>query len=180
MAEKLEIAQIVATIGAAYPNFNFSEMTVEVYFQTLKDLPNDMLKMATLQAISEPGRKFAPSVGEIRGSVSEIMRRASETPSSYEAWEEVLKEIRRVGHSGTPVYSNPLIEKTVRVFGWRNLCLSENVVSDRARFIEAYEQFLAKHEAEAITLPAVQKYIENKAKTDMKLLANKLSKQHKD
>lgn len=174
MAEQREVAQIVAMIAAAYPNFNLSEMTVEVYFQTLKDIPTEMLKAATMQAISEPGRKFAPSVGEIRGTVAEIVRRSSGVPSSYEAWKEVLDQARITGHSGKPVFSHPLVSKIVQVFGWRQLCLSENQVADRARFIEAYEQLSLHDLAEMMTLPVVKNYIENKAGNEIRLLLNKL------
>ena len=177
MAEQREVAQIVAMIAAAYPNFNLSEMTVEVYFQILKDIPTDMLKAATMQAISEPGRKFAPSVGEIRGAVAEIVRTASGVPSSYEAWKEVLDQVRKTGHVGKPVFSHPLVHKAVQVFGWRELCLSENVVSDRARFIEAYEQLSSRNLTEMMTLPVVKNYIEFKAGEEVRLLANKWSEQ---
>lgn len=174
MTEQKEIAKIVMMIAAAYPNFNLSEMTVEVYFQVLKDVPADLLKAATMQAISEPGRKFAPSVGEIRGSVAEIIRRSSGMPSSYEAWQEVLYQARKTGHAGKPDFSHPMVHKVVQIFGWRELCLSENSVADRARFIDAYEQISSKDLIETMTLPDVKNYIDRKANNEIKLLAEQL------
>lgn len=176
MAEKMDVAQVVAMLTAAYPNFNISEITIDVYYETLKDIPADMLKAAAMQAISEPGRKFAPSVGEIRGAVVEIMRKAEGTPGSYEAWQEVVEQMRMTGHTGKPIFSHPLILRTVRVFGWRELCLSENPVADRARFVEAFEQLSKKETADMAMLPAVKAYIETRAGQDMKLLADTWSK----
>ena len=161
MATEKDIAEIVGVISAAYPNFNPSEYTVEVYHQTLKDIETDLLKAATLQAISEAGRKFAPSVGEIRGAVGEIRKQVMNIPSSYQAWEEVQKQIvENGGDFGTPVWSHSLVEQTVSAIGWRNLRMSENQTADRARFIQAYEQLQPRAEKEEMQLPEVRGYIE--------------------
>lgn len=179
MATETEVAQIVALISAAYPNFNPTEQTVEVYYQTLKDLPGDELKAAALTAIAEAGRKFAPSVGELRGAVGEIRKAVHNLPSSYQAWEEVLKQMVRVGSYRSPEFSHPLIHRVVDTLGWKNLCLSENAVADRARFIQAYEQLLMRFERDDLLLPEVRGYIEANGgrlpapASQMQLLADK-------
>jgi hypothetical protein len=156
-----DVAQIVAVISAAYPNFNPSEQTVEIYFQCLNDIPTELLKAATLQAVSEAGRKFAPSVGEIRGTVAEIRRNIVNVPSSYQAWQEVQTQINdNGGEYGKPVWSHPLVEQTVNALGWRNLRMSENSTADRARFLQAYDQLQDRMEREEMMLPAVRGYIE--------------------
>jgi len=156
-----DIAQIVSVISAAYPNFNPTEQTVEVYHQTLKDIPTDILKAATLQAISEAGRKFAPSVGEIRGMVMNIKSSVSNVPSSFQAWEEVQRQIvDNGGDFGKPVWSHPVVEQAVSVMGWRNLRMSENQVADRARFIQCYEQLISRIERDEMLLPEVRGFIE--------------------
>ena len=182
MATPKDIAGIVAMISAAYPNFNPTELTVEVYLKTLQDLPGEELQLAAMQCISENGRKFAPSVGELRGAVAEIRRRTANAPSSYEAWQEVQQQIlENGGDYGRPVWSHALVEKTVRVIGWRNLRMSEEQVADRARFISAYEQFEARMLADEMLLPEVRGYIEANggrllAPADqIKLLADKWS-----
>ena len=160
MASERDVAEIVAIISAAYPNFNPTKHTVEVYYQTLKDIPTDLLRSATLQAISENGRKFAPSVGELRGTVADIQRAVSGTPTSYQAWQEVQRQMVETGSYGEPEWSHPLVAETVRVLGWRNLCLSEHQVADRARVVQAYEQLSRRYEIEAMMLPEVLSYIE--------------------
>lgn len=176
MADIEDVAQIVAVVSAAYPNFNPSENTVEVYYQTLKDIDADLLKAATLQAVSEPGRKFAPSVGEIRGTVIEIRKTANNIPDSYQAWMEVKKAMVEVGSYRKPEFSSSVIAEAVQAMGWKNLCLSENEIADRAHFTKAYEQLVRRIEADANYLPEVRGYIEeNRANKDMKLLSDKLS-----
>ena len=174
MATEEQTAVLVAMIGAAYPNFKATEMTLDVYYQTLKDLDYDLLKAATLHAIAQPRRAFAPSVGEIRGAVSDILQQSSHMPSSFEAWNEFLQQARAVGHMGTPEFSHPLVAKTVKVLGWRELCLSENQVADRARFIQAYEQLAERASRDMVMLPSVKGYIDNTASDAIKLLADKM------
>jgi len=182
MADEKDIAGIVALIGAAYPNFAPTEHTVEVYYQTLRDIPPDLLKTATLDCIAEAGRKFAPSVGELRGAVADIQRAVSGMPGSYQAWEEVRRAMVDIGFYHQPEFSHPLIADTVRTLGWRNLCLSENQVADRARFIQAYEQLQQRAENDAMMLPEVRGYIEVHGKKlpapveQIGMLAEKLSK----
>ncbi len=183
MAEYEDIAQIVSVISAAFPlTFNPTELTVETYFQMLQDVPADELKAATLHCIGELGRKFGPSVGEIRGMVAELRKLISNTPSSYEAWQEVIEQMQiNGGDFGKPVWTHPLVERAVRILGWRNLRLSEDMTADRARFIGAYEQLLTRSTNEEMMLPEVRGYIESKGgvlrlapASQIKLLADKL------
>ena len=155
MANEQDIAQIISVISAAYPNFNPTEQTAEVYFQTLKDIPSDLLKAATLQSVSEAGRKFAPSVGEIRGMVVEIRKSANDIPDSWQAWNEVKRAMVDVGSYRKPDFTSPLVAEAVSAMGWKNLCLSENEVADRMHFIKAYEQLVKRVEADANYLPDV-------------------------
>lgn len=179
---KTDIAEIMGMIGAAFPNFAPSKETIALYRQLLSDIPLDLLHAATLHTISQADRKFAPSVGEIRGAAGEIMRSVSKIPSSYEAWEEVRLAMVEVGSYGTPKFSHPLVAKAVSVIGWRDMCLSENTVADRSRFIQAYEQLEQRAMRDGIMLPEVKKYIgAGQAKAldagaQMKALASKLSR----
>lgn len=183
MADKTDIAAILAVIAVAYPNFAVTEKTTEVYWQILSDIPADELKAATLHCISEAGRKFAPSVGELRGAVGELRGFANNIPSSYEAWQEVCRQIQiNGGDFGQPVWSHPLVEKAMNTIGWRNLRMSEDSTADRARFIQCYEQFRERAQKENIMLPEVRGYIESNggrflAPLDqMKQLADRMKK----
>ena len=176
MASKKDTAEVVAVISAAYPNFNATEYTVEIYYQTLKDLSAELLKAATLQAVSEPGRKFAPSVGEIRGTILEIRKMQAGVPSSFQAWGEVRQAMIDVGSYNKPEFSSGFITEAVKIMGWRNLCLSENDVADRAHFSKIYDQLLERAEANESLLPQVRGYIEdNRVADGVKLLTEKMA-----
>lgn len=161
MATEKDIAGIVAQLSAAYPNWNVTPFTVEVYYQDLKDIPSEELFMAAQNCRSEAGRKFAPSVGELRGAVMELRRASMNIPSAYDAWQEVLRGmLERIGYDA-PEWSNPLVAKAVKSLGWRNLCMSENQTADRARFIQAYEQLMERAEKEQMLIPEVREYLED-------------------
>jgi hypothetical protein len=183
MATEKDIAGIVAMLSAAYPNWNVTEYTLEIYYQDLKDIPSEELKIAAQHCRSEAGRKFAPSVGELRGAVADLRKYTANIPSSYQAWEEVLRQIvDNGGDYGNPVWSNPIVERAVKMIGWRNLRMSEDATADRARFIQCYEQLAERVSRDEMLIPEVRGYLEVNgarllAPTDqIKLLAKGMTK----
>ncbi len=163
MATEKDIAGIVAQLSAAYPNWNVTPYTVEVYYQDLKDIPTDELMVAAQYCRTSTTRdqRFAPSAGEIRGAVTELRRSAMNIPSAYDAWQEVMRGmVERIGYDA-PEWSSPLIDRVVKSLGWRNLCMSENQVADRARFIQAFEQLIERAEKEQMLIPEVRGYLES-------------------
>ena len=162
MAEKQDIAKLVAVTSAAYPAWQVNEYTIEVYYQDLRDLPADLLFAAAAKARTNAARNlaFAPSTGEIRQAAAEILRSVQGVPSSFQAWQEVNRAMLEVGSYGKPTFSHSLIGQAVDALGWRNLCMSDNAVADRARFLQAYEQLADRNETEMMEPPAVRGYIE--------------------
>jgi hypothetical protein len=183
MATPNDIQQIINMFLAAFPNYKPTDMTPEIFFQTLQDIPSEELKVAVLNCLTEAGRAFAPSIGEIRGAVANLRRTAANVPSSYEAWQEVLTQMSiNGGDYGTPVWSHPLVERVVRQLGWRNLRMSEDQTADRARFVQAYDQLLNRAMSEETMLPEVKGYIQSQggqlldAPSQVKQLSSRLSK----
>jgi hypothetical protein len=161
MATKQDIIKILGVISAGYPNFSPSEQTVEVYWQVLSDLPSDELKAACLHCISESGRKFAPTVGELRGAVGELRGMSSNVPSSFQAWNEFKRVVVSSSYNN-PQWSHPLIERTANLIGMREYGRSDvdDEPSWRARFIQCYDQLQSRAERENLLLPEVRGYIE--------------------
>jgi hypothetical protein len=192
MSSKTEMAQIVGMIGSAYPNFNGAKETVAVYYELLNDLPLDLVRAATLQCCAEAGRKFAPSVGEIRGMAGELYRKAQGVPTALEAWDETCKAPKRgeliratdeVDENGNSfiertkfVWSHPLVEKVARMLGFPNFPNLENLSTDRAHFFKQYELELSKYKGEAVELPEVTRYIEANSMSALKQLEKGMAK----
>jgi len=140
----------MALLTSAYPNFEPRPETVEVYVQMLQDLPANVLFAAVHQCIAEC--RFFPTVAEIRERARAIQP-AAQIPSAAEAWEEVMREVRRVGYYGVPAFENPITARVVKALGWREICMSENVVADRAHFMRMYEQVAQRVEQYVSLLP---------------------------
>lgn len=184
MSNQSEVSQVVLMIGAAYPNFAPTKETVQVYYELLKDLPADLLKAAALQCCAEAGRKFAPSVGELRGAAVELEVKAQGIPSTLEAWDETCRAYFN-DYKRSPMYrggeifyedpnpfrwSHPLVERVAKMLGWPDFPKPENESVDRAHFFKQYEAELNRVTSRAIELPEVTRYITSHAGEQIKQL----------
>lgn len=196
MADRKDILEILALISVAFPNFKMVQSgdvsTADAYLAFLGDLPADVLKLATLKCCSESGRAFAPSVGEIRGAVSEILRHTQRIPSTLEAWDEINNapksgEYRRLtdeqNEDGawiievTPfTWSHPLVEKVARMLGFPDFPNPTNEGVDRAHFFKQYENELKGYLEAGVQLPEITRYIESKANEQIKQLTKGMTK----
>lgn len=153
MATFETITRVLAVISAAYPNFDLKPETVRVYLKLLADLPDELLEEASLAHIAQS--HYFPTVAELRTAVLAVLEKRNPLPTGLEAWAEVEEQIRRVGHTGQPVFQNNLTARLVQSMGWQNLCRSENLVADRAHFLTAFEQ-LRLRELNQMRLPALE------------------------
>lgn len=154
MANETKVIEVCGIMAAAYPNFNLTKQTIAVYARVLQDVPDEVLEAAALDAVSRS--KFFPTIAELRESAYMISANRLAVPSAFEAWDEVVHQIRDVGSYGEPVFSHPWIGTAIRqIGGWRNICQSENSIADRARFFECYADAERRHDMTAKTLPQV-------------------------
>ena len=145
--------QIIGVLTAAYPRTDIQEETVEIFSRFLLDLPYEVGQMAALKLIGES--KWFPSVAELRQGAIEVAS-TNQLPSAAEAWGEVKNQMRFTGYYGTPSFSHSLITKTVEAFGWQGLCVSENIIADRAHFLKIYESYRTRELREAVEIPEIR------------------------
>jgi hypothetical protein len=166
MANRQDMEKIFKYLIGAYPNFSIPDVTLEVYAEFLKDLDADVLEEAIKMVVVTC--KFFPSIAEIRSACADLVARSTGLPSAIDAWGEVLEKIHRYGNTrlggSVPEFSHPLIANLVRRFGWNDLCLSENEIADRARFLEAYEHAAKEARTNVQILPETHQAIENMAR----------------
>lgn len=173
---------------------------VQMFFVTLKDIPNQQLQAAAIHYISEG--IFFPMPGVLREKAMDLMLLSQGIPTPAEAWAQVqkarqyhqtivceeadrlrnayLNEGQKQGqlraydaHLDTCAYCKPggfrdvygheVVRRTVETLGGREALLTENPVSDRARFIEAYREILGREKTIAGMIPEVRTYVEEKA-----------------
>jgi hypothetical protein len=58
-------------------------------------------------------------------------------------------------------YDHPAVAETVKLLGGRDVILTDNPVADRARFIEAYREVIARERMKMAMTPKVAEFVEN-------------------
>ncbi len=153
-------------------------LALNLYARLLADIDPDLLRAAALHHIAT--NKWFPKVSELREAALALMLHNELT--AEEAWGEVRRAIRRYGSYGAfdpesqsyrlPPFNGSLIQRTVQIIGWRELCGSENEVADRAHFFKIYYSLAERRNAEAMLLPEIRQTIETlEAKQRLPLLA---------
>ena len=172
MASKADVGKLVSMLSAAYPNWNPTEYTVEIYYQDLQDIPSDVLDLACRHCRTSVNRNqsFAPSAGEIRQAAADIKRQAQKVPSGIEAWGELLhvpatEQYKRVMDDNvietTPYqWSHPLVRKVAVMLGFPKFPDWEQESFERVAFLKAYETELQSYLKQDNQLPQVTGFIE--------------------
>lgn len=156
---RLDVIQAMALISTYWPHWRIptdrdeASSMVDAWGRLLLDLETDQV-LAAIEAYAVTGAEFAPGPGVIRKRAIELAA-PSALPDGDAAWAEVLDQIARVGYVGTPSFSHPAIDTTVRAFGWLALCQSENQVADRAHFLRMYADVKERATFEAVAPPSV-------------------------
>lgn len=145
--------------------------TMQVYFELLEDLPIDLVQAAAVEFMASPSA-FPPTPGQIRAKAVDLQKRANGVPSPDEAWKMVLdapidglEKWSEEREDGWHIFNQPyqwesaLVERVARNLGWPNRFWTDNMTSDRARFLQAYENQLGNATREATSLPQVQAYL---------------------
>lgn len=171
MASKSDVSDILKMLLVAYHGrFKLGdsdedrELVIQTWYAFIHDIPGSLLKAAVARFISTASHNFPPTISEIRQQAAEIARQSRNIPTPEEAWGLVREQMVEVGSYKTPHFDYSILAKVVRRFGWRNLCLSENEVADRAHFMRAYESALKEDQITLRQAPLVTEYIEGERK----------------
>ena len=176
MATSHEIVKSLVMFGMAYPKeaaHYKDQAVIALWVKMLSDISGELLLHAVQECIAT--LTWFPKIAEVRQVAFEIQQAAAPIPDAHTAWGEVLRELERVGHCtqyGLSLqFSHPLIREVVDQFHWLRLCESENLISDRAQFIQAYSH---RHEAlltKTRRLDQTRQYIALQTGEDKHLLA---------
>ena len=138
------------------PTFLPDSDSLNVWFSLLQDL-DYMIAQAAIQKYMLTN-KFPPTIADIREAATTVS--IGEKPLWSDGWEQVLKNISKYGMC---TYDpdrlaecmnsfDPLTRQAVKRLGWKELCMSENIMADRANFRMIYEQ-IADREYNAKQIP---------------------------
>ena len=145
----------------SFPNSagKVTETTVAMYYRLLRDIPDEELQITIDQCIAES--RFLPTIAEIRERWHALNTVGQLTAT--EAWEQVTKEIKRIGSWGAPQFDNEITKRAVDAMGWINLCQSDVPGVDRAQFHRIYDGLSARGNQAQRMLPASRQLAERKA-----------------
>lgn len=135
-----EFATILLALKSNYDNFNIqTNEQADFWFNMLKDLDGHAVAVAVQQHIMTS--PFSPKISDIRKAVTETSMPKIMDPA--EAWGEVTRAIRNFGIYQTEEAVASMSETTrnvIKYMNFREICLSENHMADRAHFIKLYMQ----------------------------------------
>lgn len=147
--DKSEFAAFVMAIRTYYPKENILPNTqaIELWYRELQDIPAPVAETALRKWVAT--NKWSPSIAEIREMSVSITE--GEGLTWGEAWEQVVKAIRRYG-SYNPREAldslDPLTRRCVQNLGYHELCMSENPTADRANFRMIFETLSQRKKTE--------------------------------
>lgn len=152
------IEDMWALLLVRYPGFgkestkNQIVARMQLFERLLSDIPDEMLKAATMQHMATSN--FFPQESEIRKIASELTEKNESSPE--EAWGKLKLAIRRHGAYNEPRFRDGRMQRAVDVMGWRYLCLSDNEVADRAHFFRIYGAIQEREKFDGRLLPEVR------------------------
>jgi len=153
---ELELLKLIEMCSANYRNWpekGKEEDVIRLWTILFSDVDPTQLRMAVQNHIFES--TFPPTVADIREQIAKTTLRGQKT--GIEAWGEVKSAIRRFGVYNEEKAVSSLqgtCRRVVELMGFRELCMSENEMADRAHFLKVYESLVSR-EKEEIKNPAL-------------------------
>jgi hypothetical protein len=150
-----EAAQLVGTVLVSYPSQGgkINDAQQIAMAKVWRDMLGDFTYAqcnAALRLLVQT-RQFMPTIAEIRSAVLDLER--GPVTAGGDAWGDVLAAMKSKGAHRTPgidfTFPDVTTARCVQRLGWRDLCLSENTMADRARFIELYDKLAVEQRREA-------------------------------
>lgn len=132
------------------PNFLPDEYSVKTWYKFLGDLPCDLATVCVEKYIAT--NKYPPTIADIRTTVAEMMVGTSDWS---ESWKQVIRFISLYGLPNEAKAYEAMDEATreaVKRLGWKNLCMSQNQMADRANYRMVYEA-VVKEKKDNLSLP---------------------------
>lgn len=163
---KQEFATFTAAMKTYFPKESLfpNQQAMELWYMELQDLPYNVAMMALREYVHTS--KWSPSIAEIREIAAGVTN--GKTPDWGEGWQAVQKAIRHMGmhrEEEAMAAMDEITRDAVKRLGYQNLCLSENVTADRARFKDIYEQIAERRKRDAQLPEALRLAIQEAQKT---------------
>lgn len=146
---KKEFGTFTMALKTYYSKENLlpNEQAMELWYRELCDIPYEVAEAALRKWVAT--NKWSPSIAEIREMTSTVIH--GEQLTWGEAWERALKAVRKYGHLDPKKALeslDPLTRKCVQNIGYMQLCMSENIMVERAHFQKIFDIYAKRERAD--------------------------------
>lgn len=137
---KVEFAKLADAMKTYYPSADMlpNKAAMQLWYEELKDLPYEVAVVSLRRHVNT--NRFPPTIAEIRtGAVQTVNGIANWA----DGWEQFRNAVRRFGYyqqEEALACMDEITRTVVRRLGWKELCMSENIMQDRANFRMVYNQ----------------------------------------
>lgn len=156
-----EIVQAMAIVKAAYPSFYKTaddiKSAVSLWEMMFADDDNSLVLASVKSHITT--NKFPPTIADIREKMVDV---TTVQVLGEEAWGKVERAIRLYGYNRMEEaleWLGPELGQFTRRFGWRDLCMSENQMADRAHFMKLWDTRSKKEKKDAMLPEGLKKQL---------------------
>ena len=153
--DKQEFSTFAMALRTYYPREQIlpNKEAMALWYQELQDIPYQVATAALRKWVGT--NKWSPSIAEIREVVAQVTN--GEEMTWGEAWDTVLKAIRKYGSYGQVEAMkslDPVTRRCLESLGYINLCISENISVERANFRMIFDTFQKREqERRQLALP---------------------------
>lgn len=140
--DKKQFAIFASALRTYYPRENIlpNQQAMELWFRELSDIPYEVAETVLRKWVST--NKWSPSIADIREATSTMLN--GEQLTWGEAWEKALNAVRRYGSYNKQAALDsldPVTRRCVENIGYMDLCMSENIMVERAHFQKIFELY---------------------------------------
>lgn len=157
-----EFKTLVKGMKAIYsqPTFIPDQDAFNIWFALMGDLPYEVCNVAIQKYMLT--NKFPPTVAEIREMCAGVV---NGDPLTWgESWERALNAVRKYGSYNKMEALNSLdslTRKCVESVGYMELCMSENIMVERAHYQKIFEVYSKREQTEKQMPLGLQQAISN-------------------
>lgn len=156
--KRTEVIKLIGLCSVNYRNWPEKDkeaLTISLWLKMLEDTPYFIAEAAIEKYIAES--VYPPTIADVRSRISDMKLVREKT--SIEGWGDVMQAIRKFGsyNEGKAMQSlGGVTRKVVEAIGFRNLCLSENEMADRAHFLKVYEVMAKRERDDSLMLQSTK------------------------
>lgn len=161
---RAECSAVLAKAFLTFPQLELTEQHVLAWHEHFGDVPAQVFNAAMKLCLQEPGRKFVPTVGEVKKALDSL--RSVPKLDGEKAFKQLLK-YARLGMKKEQVFFRvrllPAVFQALQVIGWDEFRMHEERERPflRKRFVELYDRYFEEQQTQTRVAEITKKQAQN-------------------